>query len=283
MLIQPYRLEELQFAYCNRVFLRAYTHRRKPIQSLAHMNLDGLRALLEPYNIHVLELATTPTAVQAILSLLPSESASIAVSKVKGRISKWISSNIGSSEKSLGRGYFAATVGQSTTDVIDAYLEKQSEHHGYNNRARPPVWVQRIPQTQAVQSRLSTDHACTALRYHLVLATKFRQGVFTDEASRLLTEFWVGRADKVAIEKVSFLPDHVHVAVAIHPVVAPSELALALMNCSQELMWDRFPSLIIQAKIDRLWQPSAYIGSFGDLNSNAVASYMSNWMRSDEN
>lgn len=151
MLILPYLLEELQFAFCNRIFIRTHTYRRRPVPSLSHLSFDVLKIALDPYDLHLLELASSPSEVQAMLSLQPEESTSSAISKTKGRISKWLSSKVEPVEntfrKTLGRGYFAVTVGSSHAEAIKGYLDKQSEHHGYANRARPPVWVQRIPQT----------------------------------------------------------------------------------------------------------------------------------------
>ncbi len=287
MLIQPYQLDELQFAYCHRIYFRTHTRRRRPIQSLPSLTTQILQVLLEPFHVHPLQFAATEQEITGLLSLLPSESISIALSKIKGRISKWIStyqdpSEVSTHHKNLGKGYFAATVGQPTTDSIEAYLDKQAEHHGYANRARPPIWVKRFSHAGSDRQKLMTGHAHTVLRYHLVFATFFRRGVFTDVAARKLTECWRSRSEKFLIDKVSFVPDHVHLAVSIHPTHAPSDVAVSLMNVAQEFIWSEFPKLVIQAKVDRLWQPSAYVGSFGDLTCNAISAYMKNWMEMHE-
>jgi REP element-mobilizing transposase RayT len=76
--------------------------------------------------------------------------------------------------------------------------------------------------------------------------------------------------------KVSFVPDHVHLAVRIHPSVAPSHLVVTLMNVAQRVAWSEFASDVIQARVERLWQPSAYIGSFGDLATSQLKAYLRN-------
>jgi REP element-mobilizing transposase RayT len=46
-------------------------------------------------------------------------------------------------------------------------------------------------------------------------------------------------------------------------------------------MWRQFERDVIQAGVERLWQPSAYVGSFGDLTSLAVSAYISQWERNE--
>lgn len=285
MLIQPFRLDELQFAYCSRVFFRTRTHRRKAIESLSKLNAKSLEELLRPYDIHLLEFESNESEIQGLLSLKPTEAISTAMSKTKGRISKWLSEQIAGTEcqprqKHLAVGYFAVTSGQSNSAVIDEYLDKQSEHHGYANRARPPVYVRSIEHSEFERVALRTDHAVTVLRHHMVFATEYRRGVFTDESAHDLTDRWLEPQEKFLIDKVAFLPDHVHVAVSIHSTISPASVARTLMNSSQEFIWHRFPQLAVQARIERLWRPSAYVGSFGDISSNAMRAYMHRWAES---
>ena len=84
----------------------------------------------------------------------------------------------------------------------------------------------------------------------------------------------------MAVLKVSFVPDHVHVAVRVHPSVVPEYLFVVLMNTAQDVMWAEFDLDVIRAAVERLWQPSGYIGSYGDLNSSSISSYVSKWKES---
>lgn len=84
------------------------------------------------------------------------------------------------------------------------------------------------------------------------------------------------------IEKVSFVPDHVHLAVQTHPSLSPANLVVALMNASEELMWKDFSHSVIQARLERLWQPGAYIGSYGDIESAKIGAYVRKWETADE-
>ena len=119
----------------------------------------------------------------------------------------------------------------------------------------------------------------TNLQLHIVLATWRRKGVFGGAEGSATAARWRQMQDELAmaLEKVSFVPDHVHLAVRIHPSVSPAQMVIALMNAAQELLWSDFPDSVIRAGVPRLWQPSAYIGAFGDLESAKIAAYVRQW------
>jgi REP element-mobilizing transposase RayT len=280
MLIQPYQLQELRFAWCNRIYFRTRTHRRKPVSALAKLSVTELADILRPYEVELLEFTATELEIRGLLSLTPFESTSSALSKTKGRISLWLREQLGESAKVMAKGYFAVTTGQSVSAAVDEYLESQAAHHGYADRANPPVFVRSMAQPDEMARRLETDHAVTRLRYHLVFVVPRRKGLFHAESAAEVTARWLELPGKFLIDKVSFLPDHVHIAVSVHPTVAPAQVTCELMNCSQELIWKRHSSSVVRAGVERLWRPSAYIGSFGDLSSNAISAYLQHWLQS---
>ncbi len=283
MQIQPYKLDELKFAWCYRVYYRWRTHRRIEHQALANLDQETVSQLLTPYSIRLLELATDQIEVRALVSLQPTETVSVAASKMKGRVSKWLGEQQSQirETKPLAHGYFASTAGQATADAVEQYLTRQGERHGYEQRARPPLFVRRFTRTAEDEKRLQTDHAFTVLRVHVVLATWGRRGVFLPNSAQAVCDAWRSMQSewRVFVDKVSFLPDHVHVAIALHPSVPPAEVVPRMMDVSQVLMWERFDDAVIRAGIERLWQPSAYLGSFGELTSNAVSAYVRKWQQ----
>jgi putative transposase len=287
MNIASFSADELAVAWCNRIYFAFHTHRRKPIQCLQRLDKESLEELLDPYGIHLLEFNNTEIESRALVSLTVTDSASSAASKIKGRLSKWISNSYGGSPEEkhqwLGRGYFATTTGKSTAEEVTAYLERQGEHHGYDTAPQSPVYIRTYDHHDANDRLLATDHAVTRLQYHLVLATEWRRGVFSKESAAMVAERWRAMQTeiKAVIRKVSILPDHVHLAVDLHPTVLPASVAVALMNAAQALMIEKFDMALILARVNRLWQASAYVGSFGDLRSAAIASYIKRW-ESDE-
>jgi putative transposase len=263
------------------VYYRWRTHRARSQPVLAKLDAETLTGLLEEYEIHILEASASETDVKVLTSLLPAEAVAACAGKMKGRVSKWLREQLQlqQPEKLVSRGYFACTTGQSTAEAVNQYLESQGEHHGYLSRARPPVFVQSYPLTPEDEERLRAKHAVALLQFHVVLCTWRRKGVFGQASGEAVAERWrqVQEDWQIAIEKVSFVPDHVHLAVRAHPSAAPGKIVVALQNASRELMWRDFSESVIQAGVERLWQPSAYVGSYGDLESAKIAAYVRKW------
>jgi putative transposase len=281
MLIQPYQLSELQFAYCYRVYYRWRTHYARPHSPLANLTAELLNDRVAPYNIHVLECSSSTTDVMTLVSLRPEETVSAAASKLKGQVSKWLREQLKLQNPAslLSKGYFACTVGDSASQAVDQYLDKQGDHHGYSARARPPLFVRSFEPAAHEEARLQAKHAHTLLRFHLVLATWRRKGVFGAEAAEAVTEQWHGlqHPSPASLLKVSFVPDHVHVALQVHPSASPAEIVGRLKNAAQEVLWKQFADSVIRSGVERLWQPSAYIGSYGDLVTPKIRNYIRNW------
>jgi REP element-mobilizing transposase RayT len=78
---------------------------------------------------------------------------------------------------------------------------------------------------------------------------------------------------RFAIVKVSFVPDHVHIELRTHPAVSPVAIVLGLMNSAQEALSNE----LIGAGLDRLWQTTVYVGSYGSLAGAQVRKYIENW------
>jgi len=79
MLIQPYQTDELNFAWCYRVFFRWRTWRRDPVPFLAGLTPESLNPRLEQYHVRLLEFGSDTIDIRAIdiraiVSLRPQES-----------------------------------------------------------------------------------------------------------------------------------------------------------------------------------------------------------------
>jgi len=106
-----------------------------------------------------------------------------------------------------------------------------------------------------------------------------RKDVFGSESGPRVASEWqtLGKTKRFFLEKVSFVPDHVHLAVRLHPAVKPTEAVLELLNAAEILMHREFPEHLIQAGGTRLWQPGAYVGAYGDVTSGTVKNYIAHW------
>lgn len=281
MLIRPFQLDELEFAYCYRIFLRWRTHQAAAIPMLAELSPPVLEEIGERYDIHVLESNCSDTDVLLLVSLRPPETVAACASKLKGQISKWLRGKLALSGPTnlVSSGYFACTTGKSSSEAVEHYLQLQSGHHQYDARPRPPVYVCAHELSLEDEKRLKGKHAVTYLQHHVVLATEWRRGIFGDDSGKAVADCWYRLLEdrRAALLKVSFVPDHVHVALRVHPAISPGALIVELMNSAQQLMWNAFSDSVIRASVERLWQPSAYLGSFGDLESSKISSYVRRW------
>ena len=104
MLIQPYQLDELKFAWCYRVFFRWRTWRRVPVPSLAGLTAESLNPRLEQYQIRLLEFGSDAIDTRALVSVEPQESTSSAAIKTKGQLCKAVGEQVSSNQKTFARG-----------------------------------------------------------------------------------------------------------------------------------------------------------------------------------
>lgn len=230
---------------------------------------------MHAYDIRVLECVTSTTELRCIVSLKPAEPISVCASKLKGRVSKWLREELQLTEMQpvlLSKGYFACTTGKTRTKVVERYLSLQAEHHGYSSRIHPPIFVDEYRLSEQDESRILPKHAVVIARFHLVFSTMRRRGILGSVQGRRIATEWlrIQRELKFALIKVSFVPDHVHIAVRTHPSISPAAVVAVLMNAAQEVMKQE----MIQAGVDRLWMNSAYIGSYGDLSNPQIRKYM---------
>lgn len=277
MKLQAYQPHELRFAFCYRLYLRWRTHRGIQQPHLTKLKRRVLDDLMRRYNIRVLQCASDETDLLCILSLRPTESVSSCASKVKGRVSKWLreSLQLNYPLDLLSKGYFACTIGKTRSRAVERYLDVQSEHHGYDKRKLPPVFVEQYQLNAEDSARLSAKHAVVIAQFHVVLSTHNRKGILGSREGQKIGAEWRRMQNqlRIALIKVSFVPDHVHLAIRVHPSVSPVEVVVGLMNAAQEVIQNE----MIQVGLDRLWQRSAYIGSYGDLATAQVRKYIDNW------
>jgi putative transposase len=156
---------------------------------------------------------------------------------------------------------------------VKHYLDSQSEHHGYAERTLPPVFrfVAKNPRS------LTAAHSVFDLNHHVVLATRYRRGIFGSQIGNELVRYWERVAIKrgFAIDRATVLPDHVHLLVRIVPKISIEDCVLALMDNGQHWFGRHYPQQLIRAGVNQLWQPSAYAGTSGNITTALVKSFLS--------
>jgi len=91
-----------------------------------------------------------------------------------------------------------------------------------------------------------------------------------------LVNYWIRVAARrgFAVDQATVLPDHVHLLVRITPKISLEQVALSLMNNGQYYVAKHSPLTLVEAKIDQLWQPSAYVGTCGELTTALLKAFL---------
>ena len=277
MKLYNYEPHDLRFAFCYRVYFSWKTHRSQSVLPLRNLARSTLDTLLRPHNVRVLACATNETLLRCVVSLYPTENISACASKLKGRVSRWLSAELQLAHPTflLSKGYFACTIGKAKSKAVEHYLSLQAEHHGYSKRVLPPVFVDQYPLTPTEEARISPKHAMVIAKFHLVLSTSGRRGILGSQQGKRIATKWrrIQKEHRFQLIKVSFVPDHVHIALRSHPAISPASVAAFLMNAAQEMVQEE----LIEAGVERLWMTSLYIGSYGDLSSPQICKFIEKW------
>jgi putative transposase len=274
MYLKP--LANLSWAYQLHYYLCFRTHRRKTLFS-PDERIDALSQELsqicEHHGHHLLRAKCYSDHLRCLLSLRPSDSISKTLQTVKTNLSRELGLRFRLQAPVWADGFLARSVGRVRIDAVRNYLDSQSEHHGYAGRTHPPVFRFAAKNPTA----LTAAHSVFDLNHHVVLATRYRRGIFGSRIGNELLEYWERVATKkgFAIDRATVLPDHIHLLVRIVPKFSIENCVLALMNNGQHWFSKHYPQLLVQARVSQLWQPSAYVGTNGKVTTALVKSFLS--------
>ena len=269
MRLEP--LTNLHWAFQLHYLLCFRTNRRRtlfePDERTALLS-DWLTEICGRHEYHLLETEPHTDHLRCLLSLRPSHVISNVIQTVKTNLSRESCAAFALTPPVWERGYLARTVGRVRIGAVRKYLDSQAQHHGYASRLRPLVfrYVAREPVL------LKAAHAFFELNYHLVFATRYRRAIFDSRIGGELGAYWLRVAEKrgFAIDRMSFVPDHVHLMVRTVPKISIEDCALTLMNNAQHWMSQRFAAVLVKEKVDQLWQSSAYAGTCGEVTTGLM-------------
>jgi putative transposase len=266
----------LNWAYQLHYYMCFRTHLRRQWFAEAR-NAEALLAALaeicQRHEYHLLESEVYPNHLRCLLSLRPEQAISTTIQTIKANASRECNQRLGLAAPLWARGYLARGVGRVPLSIVKHYLHQQSEHHGYEKRARPPIFRYRAEE----QVSLSAAHAAFELNHHLVFATRYRRGVFDSGLGASLGNYWLKVAEKhgFAIDQMTILPDHVHLLVRITPKISIADCVLTLLNNGQYYVGKYQPLALIETGVDQLWQASAYAGTRGSYTTALIKHWLS--------
>ncbi len=114
--------------------------------------------------------------------------------------------------------------------------------------------------------------------YHLIWVTKYRNKTFTTDAlANEMKEILSGiaEANKIVIENMEVMPDHIHMLISFPPSKAPTSAIKALKGRSAYMFLKRHPE-IRQSQYwgGHLWSPSYYMSTLGNMSKDVVERYI---------
>jgi len=233
---------------------------------------DQLIEICARQDYHLLDYQSYSDQLRCVVSLQPSQNVSKVLQTIKANSARELSLQLDLPKPVWARGYFARSTGRVNIEAVKKYLESQAEHHGYASRVLPPVF--RYRTSQPVELRAS--HSIFDLTHHLVLATRYRKGVFDSRIGEQLANYWlsVAAGGGFAIDQLSIVPDHVHLIVRIVPKMSIEECTLLLMNKGQQFIGRHFPEVLINVGIAQLWQASAYAATCGRVTTALLKKWL---------
>ncbi|HYL98636.1 MAG TPA: IS200/IS605 family transposase [Blastocatellia bacterium] len=273
MQIDP--LSDLSWAYQLHHYICFRTHRLRRLFDNSSKQQDmsrALAAICSNHAYHLMKSRTYPDHVRMLISLRPQHATSKVVQTLKSNSATEFGCARSITRPLWGRGYLAISVGKVRIGTVREYLRRQAEHHRYDQRARPPVFRYRSERLVP----LTAAHCRFDLNYHLVFSTETRKGIFGSSDGEALTQYWLRVAAKhnFALDGLTILPDHVHLMVRTTPAASIEQCALKLLNNAQYFVATRWPQGLIRAGLHRVWQPSAYAGTCGNVTTAIVKAYL---------
>lgn len=120
-------------------------------------------------------------------------------------------------------------------------------------------------------------HSVSALHAHLVLVTKYRRPVFTDEMLTFAENTMRTVCSDLDVELVEFNgeTDHVHLLVAYPPTMAISTLIQRLKGRTAHAVRHEFTGRCVRARIrGHPWSPSHFAVSCGGAPLSIIKQYI---------
>ena len=84
----------------------------------------------------------------------------------------------------------------------------------------------------------------------------------------------VGKKHEFAVDRISLLPDHMHMSIEGVPKFSVEDYALAIMNNTQYWMTKNYAGVLKQTGGWNVWQPSYYAGTVGEFTAAQVAKFL---------
>lgn len=124
------------------------------------------------------------------------------------------------------------------------------------------------------------NHACTRLRYHIVLVCKYRRKVINSNVETELKQIFTDIAEHshFKIMFMGFDKDHVHLFVKSIPSFSVLEIVRRLKQVSTRRLWNKIPDYLRKFywKKHPLWTSGYYCSTVGEITEESTIKYIVN-------
>lgn len=113
--------------------------------------------------------------------------------------------------------------------------------------------------------------------YNLVWTTKYRKAVFTNkELSNSMKDILttIAKGNRVTIQNLEVMPDHIHMMISFPPDVAPSSIVKSFKGTSARQWFKKYPETKSQLWGGHLWTSSYFMSTLGNVSKKIVDQYI---------
>lgn len=122
----------------------------------------------------------------------------------------------------------------------------------------------------------SNNHSVFSLNYHLVLVTKYRREVITDEISDRLKEtfLYIQPSYNITLKERNHDKDHVHILFSAHPKSELTKFLNAYKSASSRLIKKEYPEIRSKLWKEAFWSQSFCLISVGGVTLDVLKAYI---------
>ncbi len=122
----------------------------------------------------------------------------------------------------------------------------------------------------------TNNHSVFSLNYHLVLVTKYRRKVITDQISDRLKEIftYIQPDYNITLKEWNHDRDHVHILFSAHPKSELTKFLNAYKSASSRLVKKEHPEIRSQLWKDAFWSQSFCLISVGGVTLDILKTYI---------
>ena len=122
----------------------------------------------------------------------------------------------------------------------------------------------------------TNNHSVFSLNYHLVLVTKYRRKVITDQISDRLKEIftYIQPDYNITLKEWNHDKDHVHILFSAHPKSEITKFLNAYKSASSRLIKKEHPEIRSQLWKDAFWSQSFCLISVGGVTLDILKAYI---------